>query len=193
MTRFGIVLGTAALLAWSAYSRAATLDQEACARLKTELMQLELAGTRNSMSKGPEWAKANLASDKLQQIKRLLDIEEQILFRCQGKPLVVLPEGVDAEPAPAESKAGAPAKPAAGKEVAKDAAPAAGKTQGKAAPAANAKAASTQPAKGPAAKAGPAKAASEPPPVPKPKPKPKVDDAYKPAPAAPAGPAPIKP
>jgi hypothetical protein len=193
MTRFGIVLGTAALLAWSALSRAATLDQEACARLKTELMQLELAGTRTNMSKGPEWAKANLASDKLQQVKRLLDVEEQILFRCQGKPLVVLPEGVDAEPAPAERKDGPAAKPGpVGKDGGKDGAPAAGKAPVKApAPTANAKAGAPS-AKAPAAKPGPTKA-SEAPPAPKPKPKPKVEDAYKPAPAAPSALPAIKP
>ena len=113
MTRFGIVLGVQALVACCGAAAAATLDQEACARLKTELMQLELGGTRGSMAKGPEWAKVNLPADKLQQIKRLIEVEEQILFRCQGKPLVVLPEGVDGEtPAVADRKEGAAATPA---------------------------------------------------------------------------------
>jgi hypothetical protein len=179
MKGYGIVL--LASLACCAIS-AATLDQEACARLKTELMQLELAGARSNMAKGPEWAKVNLASEKLQQIKRLLEIDEQILFRCQGKPLVVLPEGVDQEAAPAERKDGAAGLPGAtGKQAPKEV----GKAQGKAAPPPNAKAAGAPAAKAPASKAAPAKAASEPPPPaakpkPKPKPKPKVDDAYKP-------------
>ena len=82
MTRFGIVLGVQALVACCGPAAAATLEQEACARLKTELMQLELGGTRGSMAKGPEWAKVNLPADKLQQIKRLIEVEEQILFRA---------------------------------------------------------------------------------------------------------------
>src|SRR5215475_3083723 len=119
MTRFGIVLGAAAVLAWAAPALAATLDQEACAKLKAELSQLELTGARGTLAKGPEWAKANLAADKLQQIKRLLELDEQILFRCQGKPLVVLPEGVDAEPEPPEKDA--TAKPAPAKDASKQA------------------------------------------------------------------------
>ena len=189
MTRLGRVLGAQVLLlAWCGPAVAAALDQDACARLKTELLQLELAGTRTSMAKGPDWAKANLAADKLQQIKRLMEVEEQILFRCQGKPLVVLPEGVDGEAAavPAErGKDGAAAKPAGeSKGAGKDAAPPAAKAKA-AAPAA-AKAAGAG-AKAPAgtAKAAP-EAATTPAPKPKPKPKPKVDDAYRPAPAAPA-------
>jgi hypothetical protein len=204
MIRLGLVLGAQVLLlAWVSVAIAATLDQEACVRLKTELLQLELAGTRTSMAKGPDWAKANLGADKLQQIKRLLEVEEQILFRCQGKPLVVLPEGVDAEaaPAPAErGKDGAAAKPATeSKGQSKDPQPAAKAPAKAAAPAAAAKAAGA-PAKAPPGKAAaPAKAATEPaataaPPKPKPKPKPnpmpmpkpKVDDAYRPAPTEPA-------
>jgi hypothetical protein len=192
ITRIGALLG-AFSLALGGAAVAAALEQEACARLKTELLQLELAGVRISMAKGPEWAKTNLATDKLDQIKRLLEVEEQILFRCQGKPLVVLPEGVDAEPVPPERKEAAPAKPAADvkappKEVkqppskapAKAAAPPAGNAA--APPAAKAGQAA---AKAPTAKAGPAKA-DEPAALAKPKPavKPKVDDAYKPAPAS---------
>ena len=216
MIRLGLVLGAQVLLlAWVSVAIAATLDQEACVRLKTELLQLELAGTRTSMAKGPDWAKANLGADKLQQIKRLLEVEEQILFRCQGKPLVVLPEGVDAEAAPAPAERGkdgaAAAKPATeSKGQSKDPQPAAKAPAKAAAPAAAAKAAGAPakappgkapPAKAPPAKAppgkaaAPAKAATEPaataaPPKPKPNPmpmpKPKVDDAYRPAPTEPA-------
>jgi hypothetical protein len=193
------------VVAWCGVAAAATLEQDACAKLKTELLQLELAGTRTSMAKGPDWAKANLGTDKLQQIKRLLEVEEQILFRCQGKPLVVLPEGVDGEAAavPADrSKDGtAAAKPAAeskGAATAKEPQPpgkakAAGPTGAKAAGAA----ATAPPGKAAgAAKAAPepAATAAAPKPKPKPKPAPKVNDAYRPAPAQPAdGPGASKP
>ena len=204
MTRFGIVLGVQTLMACGG-AAAATLDQEACARLKTELMQLELGGTRSSMAKGPEWARVNLPADKLQQIKRLIEIEEQILFRCQGKPLVVLPEGVDGEaPAVADRKEG-PAAAAPAKEPPKALPP--GKAQGPtsgppfgqgqakapAPPQPKAGGAAAKPAAPAANKTGAAKAV-EPPitsaqpkskPLPAPKAKPKVDDAYKPAPVPP--------
>jgi hypothetical protein len=117
MTRFGLVLGVQALLISAGAAAAATLDQDACARLKTELLQLELAGTRNNMGKGPDWAKGNLSADKLLQIKRLLDVEEQLLFRCQGKPLVVLPEGVEAEPPASTDRAKEGAVPTKAGEV----------------------------------------------------------------------------
>lgn len=199
MTRLGFVLGAQVLLvAWWGVAAAATLEQDACAKLKTELLQLELAGTRTSMAKGPDWAKANLGTDTLQQIKRLLEVEEQILFRCQGKPLVVLPEGVDGEAAavPADrSKDGtAAAKPAAeskGAATAKEPQPPPGKA--KAAGPAGAKAAGAAATAPPGKAAGAAKAVPEPAataaapkPKPKPKPTPKVDDAYRPAPAQPA-------
>jgi hypothetical protein len=114
MTRLGLALGAQVLLlAWCGVAAAAALEQDACAKLKTELLQLELAGTRTSMAKGPDWAKANVGADKLQQIKRLLEVEEQILFRCQGKPLIVLPEGVDGEAAAVPADGTAAAKAAA--------------------------------------------------------------------------------
>ena len=95
MTRGGIALVAAALVLPTLALRAAPLDKDDCARLKTEQSQLEQAGTRGGMGRGPEWAKANLAPDKLEQIRRLIEVDEQLLFRCQGKPLVNLPKDPD--------------------------------------------------------------------------------------------------
>src|SRR5262245_15330642 len=177
MTRFGLVLGVPALL-WCSVAAAAPLDQEACARLKTELLQLELAGARTNMAKGADWAKVNLGADKLLQVKRLIEIDEQLLFRCQGKPLVVLPEGVEAEAVPADAKAATDVKGA------KDPQPP-GKAQAK--PPAVSKGASPAvkalPKAAGADKAPPAAAPGAAPA--KPKPKPKVDDAYRPPQASP--------
>ena len=61
MTRSGIRLVIAALLLQGSAARAAQLDKDSCAKLKTEQAQLEQGGTRGSMGKGPEWAKVNLA------------------------------------------------------------------------------------------------------------------------------------
>ena len=103
MTRSGITLFAAALLLQMPAARTAPLDKDGCAKLKVEQGQLEHAGTRGNMGKGPQWAKTNLEPDKLDQIRRLLEVDEQLLFRCQGKPLVNLPKDLtDPDPAARE-------------------------------------------------------------------------------------------
>lgn len=92
MTRGGIALVAAALLVPTLALRATPLDKDGCTKLKVEQSQLEQGGTRGSMGRGPEWAKANLAPEKLDQIRRLIEVDEQLLFRCQGRPLVNLRE-----------------------------------------------------------------------------------------------------
>jgi hypothetical protein len=171
MIRRGLSLSVTALLLQVGAAEAASLDKESCDKLKGEQSQLESTGARGNMVKGPEWAKANLAADKLEEIKRLIEVEELLLFRCQGRPLVVLPAELELDPAakPGETKED-------GKEpAAKDAkAPAAEK---KAAPAA--KKAAAPPAKAAAKKVdAPAKAAA--PAAKAAKAKPKADDAYRP-------------
>ena len=127
MTRSGITLFVAALLLQMPAARTAPLDKDGCAKLKAEQGQLEHAGTRGNMGKGPQWAKTNLEPEKLDQIRRLLEVDEQLLFRCHGKPLVNLPKDTsDPDPAAREpgadnAKAGKAAKApkAPKKEIAK--------------------------------------------------------------------------
>ncbi len=91
-------------------ARAAPLDKAACDKLKTEQAELEQGGVRAAMANGPQWAKANLKPEQLEQVHRMLDVEGQLLFRCNGRPLVALPKDVEAEPA--LSDAGEPIKDA---------------------------------------------------------------------------------
>jgi len=125
MTRSGLTLFLAALLLQMPAGRTAPLDKEGCAKLKLEQGELEHAGTRGNMGKGPQWAKTNLEPDKLDQIRRLLEVDEQLLFRCHGKPLVNLPKDPnDPDPAarePGTDKAGKAVKAPKGpkKEAAK--------------------------------------------------------------------------
>jgi hypothetical protein len=153
--------GTIVLL-FAACSPAAAerLGQEACAKLKAEQAALEQAGVRANFGRGPEWAKANLESEKLEQIRVLIDIDEQLRFRCKlAKPLIELPE----EPkdgdtrTPKGQKAGAAAK-------ATKVNPATTTGEGK--PAVKAKAAAATTSK--AGESAPHKT------------KPKLDDAYRP-------------
>ena len=87
-----------ALLLQGTGAQAANLDKDTCARLEEEQSKLEKAGVRATLAKGAAWAKDNLPLDKLQEVRRLIEVDEQILFRCQGKPLVLLPSSVDADP-----------------------------------------------------------------------------------------------
>src|SRR5262245_27202533 len=116
MMRAGMTLVLTALLLQGVGAQAATLDQETCARLEQEQTTLEKSGVRATLAKGAAWAKDNLALDKLQEVRRLIEVDEQILFRCQGKPLVLLPSSVDADPVQStEDNAPDGAKPDDGK------------------------------------------------------------------------------
>jgi len=178
---------------------AAPLDAESCTKLKGEQALLDQTGVRGNMAKGPQWAKANLAADKVEQIRRLIEVDEQLLFRCTGKSLVELPPELEADPAAPSTEANDDAKdaPAGASKADKKAPPAADKAKpaqaakpqddGKAKPAPVAKAPAApakgeKPAKQEGAQPPPDKAATV---KPKPKPKPKVDDAYKAQPADP--------
>jgi hypothetical protein len=193
--RAGLTLVLTAVLLQGAGAQAATLDKDTCARLEAEQTTLEKTGVRATLAKGAAWAKDNLPLDKLQQVRRLIEVDEQILFRCQGKPLVLLPSSVDADPVQGTDDNGPDGeKPADGKAAATKAAPAkdaktpapkaAAVTPGKAAVEPPAKKAPTAAPKATApvqAKPKDAPAKSEATAAAKPKPAPKkVDDAYKP-------------
>jgi hypothetical protein len=96
----------AAVLLQAPESLAAQLDKDSCTKLKNEQAQLERDGARGGLGRGPDWAKANLGPEKMEQIRRLIEVDEQLLFRCGGRPLVVLPNDPDA--APGEGAAGKP-------------------------------------------------------------------------------------
>jgi hypothetical protein len=63
-------------------ARAERLDRSACKQLESELAHVVATGVRTDMQKGAEWARANLPPERLKQIKHLIEIEEQLEFRC---------------------------------------------------------------------------------------------------------------
>lgn len=157
--------------------RAEQLDAATCGQLKGELVRMEQDGARGNMAKGPEWAKANLPPDKLDQVRRLIELDEQLLFRCSVRNLVELPPDADADPPASADKAGKDAAPAKA-----DGLPAAQKKAGPKAAPAQRPAARPKPKPKQAVKAEPkAKdAGSAPGKAAAAKPKPKVNDAFKP-------------
>lgn len=168
----------AALLAGTAAAaNASPLDQAACDKLRDELAAIERTGARINFSKGAAWAKANLGAGELQQVRKLIETEQQFLFRCpqpkrQFDPATeqILESGTGSDPDPNQ--------PAA--------APAAGAAPATKSPAPR----KPRPPRAAAVEAAPAAAAAtDPAPAPKPKraaaPKPKPEDAFVP-PAKPA-------
>jgi hypothetical protein len=99
---------------------AAPLDEQACKGLKTEREALVTRGIESDMAKGPEWAKSNLQPDRLKEVARLIELNEQLTFRC-GQLTVARPDGKPLlkkeDPAPkgaaTEKKGANPAAPAA--------------------------------------------------------------------------------
>jgi hypothetical protein len=79
----------------------APLEKEACEQLRAERATIEKAGTRGHLAKGPEWAKANLAKERIDAVRRLIELDEQVAFRC-GQPRSPLErvEEQAADPAP---------------------------------------------------------------------------------------------
>lgn len=177
--RVGVgAMGLSALLALPA--AAAPLDAEACGRLKQEQAGLVAGGAKGDMARGPDWAKANLSGDKLKQIERFIDVEEQILFRCpQPKPPLERAEKTDPEkaavPAAASAKRAKAPPDKAGEPAAAPVKPKAASASAKAPEKTPPEKAATVPAKAPAAKPAAKEAA-----------KPKTSDAYVPPAKEPA-------
>lgn len=141
-------------------AEAAMLEADACARLKSEQALLDGRGARASLAAGPSVA-GRLSPQQLDDVRRLVEVDEQVLFRC---PLPPPPKAAAKSPATEKgaTEAGEKAKPAP-------------KLKPKTADAAEA------PKPAPKVKtADPSADAAKSPPKAAPKPAQKVDDAYRP-------------
>ena len=90
-----LALSLAALLLALPGALAAPLEKDDCDKLKLEQGHLEQEGVRANMAKGPEWAKGNLKPEQLEQVRRVIEVDGQLLFRCNGRPLVTLPKDLE--------------------------------------------------------------------------------------------------
>lgn len=103
-------------------AEAAPLDEAACSGIKTERDGLIAKGLEADIARGAEWGKVNLPPDRLKEIARLIDLNEQLTFRCgqltvtrpDGKPLLKKetppPQPAAAAAAPGDPEAKPPAK-----------------------------------------------------------------------------------
>lgn len=73
---------------------AVPLDPEACTHLQGQLDTLRNEGATADMARGPDWARANLPLERLQRIGTLLQVEEQLNFRC-GLARITLPTTIE--------------------------------------------------------------------------------------------------
>lgn len=149
-----VILSLAVIIAPLSMAWALPMAPEACDRARSEQAVLSSQGVASEVAKGGDWGRANLGPDRLAQVARWIELEEQILFKCPRPPI--------------EAKA----NPAAGDANSKAAA------DGNDKPSQDGKSARTKPDAG---EAKPASTKTEKAPAVKPKPKPKPrDDAYVP-------------
>lgn len=77
-------LAGAAVLVWlgTGPGLAEPLAKEACEALKGEHAGLVQAGLPDVLTKGPEWGRDNLDKARLAQVRRYIELEELLGFRC---------------------------------------------------------------------------------------------------------------
>jgi hypothetical protein len=99
-------LAVAVAVAGAGAAWAAKLDKTACAALSSELAAIKNSGIKADMERGPEWAKANMPPERLQSALRLLELEDQLEFRCSMRGIAKQqdkPEAPGTSAAPASS------------------------------------------------------------------------------------------
>lgn len=78
-------------------SSADPLDKDTCSKLQAEKQTLSMLGVDKEYAKGPDWAKANLRPAELNNLRRFINIDEQLKFRC-GFAIVTLRAPATDEP-----------------------------------------------------------------------------------------------
>ena len=78
-----ITLAFIALLGAPAWAEDLEAELTRCRGLEAEKASLMAADVPADMDRGPQWASANLPKERLQQIARFIEVDEQLKFRCQ--------------------------------------------------------------------------------------------------------------
>ncbi|MFV0297504.1 MAG: hypothetical protein ACK5JT_15420 [Hyphomicrobiaceae bacterium] len=58
------------------------LSTDACEKLRSEHADLVRAGLPDIVKKGPDWGRANLTAVQLGQVKKYIEVDEMLTFRC---------------------------------------------------------------------------------------------------------------
>lgn len=110
---FAALVAAVAVATAPASATAPKIDAEACKEMRVEQTKFVETGILADLARGPEWAKANLAPDKLRQIELFIMLDEQLKFGCRdakitlGEPEAADPDAGAAPAAPGDT----PAKP----------------------------------------------------------------------------------
>ncbi len=68
-------------------SAAPKLDKETCEQLRTDQAKFIQSGILADLQRGPEWAKTNLAAERIREIELFISLDEQIKFGCRDVTL----------------------------------------------------------------------------------------------------------
>jgi hypothetical protein len=72
---------------FGAWATQPKVDPDTCKALRLEQMKFRASGILDDMSKGPQWAKANLPADRLREIEHYIQLDEQVKFGCRDAKL----------------------------------------------------------------------------------------------------------
>jgi len=118
------------LPAANAHATKPKLDEDTCGQLRVEQTKFLKTGILSEMNKGPEWAKANLSPERMREIKRYIQLDEQVRFGCRDAKLSADAEKASAAASRIEVNSDAdPLKPAVKDPAKPDAKPEAKKTE----------------------------------------------------------------
>lgn len=111
-----IVLAALFAVPLHAHATQAKIDADTCSSLRLEQIKFRQSGILDDLSKGADWAKANLSADRLREIEHYMQLDEQVKFGCRDAKLS--PEAQRASEAAARIEINSDADPTA--PVAKD-------------------------------------------------------------------------
>lgn len=103
-TKWGILL-PALLVATAHGAFAAKLDKNECTAFEIERDALVGTGVQADMNRGAIWGKDNLTPERLKQVARLIEVTEQLTFRCG-----LIPAAIEAQTPPDPIPVATPAK-----------------------------------------------------------------------------------
>ncbi len=109
--RHAILAAALFLAPAAAWATEPKIDTETCNSLRLEQIKFRQSGILDDMSKGAEWAKANLSADRLREIEHYLQLNEQVSFGCRDAKLS--PEAERASEAAARIEINSDADPTA--------------------------------------------------------------------------------
>jgi len=90
--------------------QARPLKKEVCKALAAERTTLAKKDVIDALLKGPEWSRSNIPADAIQRIRRYLEVEEQLRFRCRGMKVPLLSPEETETASVSPKKGAAPAK-----------------------------------------------------------------------------------